>query len=147
MVKETLELAKISAKKIEWGFDLSGFNTESELNKFMIKHKCKTDGSKEIIVKGKPKSKFADYKMKHKYYFWKCPGFAFTTGHSGKASDHSPGFLGYVGAEIKPDALVKWKAFRNDFVEKADVKDESKHKNDFISPPSVMRKRPKIDWI
>lgn len=132
----------MAEKKVEWGFDLSGFRSRAQLEGFMKKHKCRRDGSKEITVKGRPKKALKDYEAKYRYYFWKCPGFAFTTGQSG-----TEGYLGYVGAEINPEAMPKWRAFRNDFKKSASVKDESPHKNDFISPPSEMRKRPKIDWI
>lgn len=111
----------------------------------MKRHKCRRDGSREIVVKGRPSTALSDYQKKYKYYFWKCPGFALTTEHSG--GQGRPGFLGYVGAEINPEAMPKWKAFRDDFVKSAEVKDESKRRSDFIGTPSAMRKRPRIDWI
>lgn len=111
----------------------------------MKRHKCKREGSKEIVVKGRPSTALSDYEKKYKYHFWKCPGFALTTEWSGGGA--RPGFLGYVGAEIEPEAVQRWKAFRDDFVKSASVKDESKRKSDFIDIPSAMRKRSKTDWI
>lgn len=136
----------MAAKKIQWGFDLSGFDTRKQLDAFMKKHKCKVSGYHVRTVKGKPGRPFGDYEQKTEYTFWKCPGFKFTTSHDGTGRTHAPGYLGYVGAEIDPSALPKWMKFRNEFLDKASVKDESKRRNDFISPPSEMSKQ-KISWI
>lgn len=143
----------MTEKKVEWGFDLSGFNSGRELNSFMAKHRYKRAGSHISTVKGRPEKSFKGYSASYRNFFWKCPGFELTTEHSGRKSS-SPmdrgaddGFLGYIGAEISPGGMKNWMSFRNEFVKVASVKDESKRRNDFISPPSVLKRQPKISWI
>jgi len=140
------KVSKVPVKKVQWGFDLSGFSNKAQLESFMAKHRIQRSGTKTITIKGKPKGSFKDYERKYTYQLWRGQGIALTTGHSGREADRE-GFLGYVGVEIEPRAMKKFRAFRNEFVKTASVKDESKRRSDFISVPSEMRKKPRTEFI
>lgn len=130
----------------EWGFDLTDFASDKSWKGLLKRNGCKSSG--KIIQYG---PEYPDhYRMKYPRWFWKCgSGIEFTTEHEGKATKARPdfeGFVGYVGIEFTDRAKLKFDKFRKDFKKTAEyIKGESRCRNDFIDPPSRMRREKRYD--